>query len=115
METFNEYQNHIASNFRKYPDAGKLTQTSLSYLLLKLNGEAGECAEKYGKLLRDENGVVGEYFRQALKLELGDVQWYISELASVLGFTLQDIANSNVEKLTSRRERGVLGGSGDNR
>ena len=47
--------------------------------------------------------------------ELGDVLWYLSTLASDLDVSLEDIAQTNVEKLTSRKERNKLQGSGDNR
>ena len=53
--------------------------------------------------------------KDALLKELGDPLWYITSLADDLGFTLQDVVNANVEKLTSRKERGVLKGSGDDR
>lgn len=47
--------------------------------------------------------------------EIGDVLWYAANLASELGYDLNSIANSNVDKLNDRKARGVLGGSGDNR
>ncbi len=115
MNKFNDYQDYIANKFRKYPDAGQLTERSLSYLILKLNGEAGEVAEKYGKLLRDNGGNVTPEFKAAMSLELGDVQWYISEISAILGFQLSEIADLNIAKLDSRDARGVMGGSGDNR
>ena len=62
------------------------------------------------KMVRD-----GKLDTEGLKKELGDVLWYISALASDLGVTLEDVAADNVAKLRSRAERGVLGGSGDNR
>jgi NTP pyrophosphatase (non-canonical NTP hydrolase) len=48
-------------------------------------------------------------------IELGDVLWYISQLATELGFTLEEIASMNIEKLYGRMDRAKLGGSGDNR
>jgi NTP pyrophosphatase (non-canonical NTP hydrolase) len=47
--------------------------------------------------------------------ELGDVLWYVAQLASELGLELEDIARENLEKLSSRQRRGVLSGSGDER
>jgi NTP pyrophosphatase (non-canonical NTP hydrolase) len=47
--------------------------------------------------------------------ELGDVLWYVSQLASELGLELEQIAQGNLEKLLSRQRRGVLSGSGDER
>ena len=52
---------------------------------------------------------------EGLKKELGDVLWYLAALASDLGVTLEEVAAGNVAKLRSRAERGVIGGSGDNR
>ena len=53
--------------------------------------------------------------RLAIKGEIGDVLWYASQLASELGLLLEDIAEYNLEKLFSRKNRGVLKGDGDNR
>lgn len=47
--------------------------------------------------------------------ELGDTLWYAAALADEIGVELSDVAEANIEKLRSRRERNVLGGSGDNR
>lgn len=51
----------------------------------------------------------------ALTKELGDVMWYLAQLASELGLELDDVAAVNLQKLRSRQERGVLAGSGDDR
>jgi NTP pyrophosphatase (non-canonical NTP hydrolase) len=87
------------------------------YLALKLAGEAGEAAEKCGKLVRDKNGLldIAKEDKRALALELGDVLWYLSVLAAELGFSLKEIACMNLQKLQDRKERGTLYGSGDNR
>jgi NTP pyrophosphatase (non-canonical NTP hydrolase) len=47
--------------------------------------------------------------------ELGDVLWYVAQLASELELELDDVASENLQKLFSRQRRGVLSGSGDNR
>lgn len=83
------------------------------YTALGLNGEAGEVAEKLKKHYRDELDT--DFTAELLKKELGDVLWYLSETARHWGFKLSDVAQTNIEKLASRRERGVVGGSGDNR
>ena len=59
-------------------------------------------------------GIVKER-RQALKDELGDVIWYLSQVATELNLNLDDIASDNLVKLFSRKERGVLHGNGDAR
>ena len=53
--------------------------------------------------------------KKELLKELGDVLWYISQLSAELGLSLEEIASLNLEKLNSRKERGALRGSGDNR
>ncbi|MCW3068345.1 MAG: hypothetical protein JWL67_970 [Solirubrobacterales bacterium] len=47
--------------------------------------------------------------------ELGDVLWYVAQIASELGLDLDQVAEANLEKLLSRQRRGVLSGSGDER
>lgn len=73
-------------------------------------GEAGEFAEKVKKNARDGKWDAGEAAK-----ELGDVLWYLSQIASDIGYTLEEIAQINLAKLASRRARGVISGSGDNR
>ena len=94
-----------------YPDVGH----NPIYPTLGLAGEAGEVAEKVKKVLRDCNGVFDNSAKEAIKLELGDVLWYVSQLSSELGFDLADVAHSNLEKLLSRSKRGNISGDGDNR
>ena len=104
-----EYDDFI-DQFVKYPKAGQQHIEALTYCALGLTGEAGEYSEKVKKFLRD-----GTFDKEAAALELGDVLWYVTRSANELGFSLEYIANKNIEKLMSRKERGVLGGSGDNR
>jgi NTP pyrophosphatase (non-canonical NTP hydrolase) len=94
-----------------YPDAGD----NLTYPALGLCGEAGECAEKVKKALRDDGGVLSDERRAALAAELGDVLWYVAQLATEARLDLDEIAEENLAKLLSRRDRGVLQGSGDAR
>ena len=85
------------------------------YPALGLAGEAGEIANKLKKVIRDGDGKITEETRQSLKGELGDVLWYISQLARELSLELEEVAQANVQKLAGRQERGKLTGSGDNR
>jgi NTP pyrophosphatase (non-canonical NTP hydrolase) len=94
-----------------YPDAGD----NLAYPALGLCGEAGEAAEKVKKAMRDDGGELSDERREALAAELGDVLWYVAQLATEAGLDLGEIAGDNLAKLLSRQERGVLQGSGDTR
>lgn len=94
-----------------YPDAG----ANLTYPALGLCGEAGECAEKVKKAIRDDGGVLTPERRDALAAEIGDVLWYVAQLATEAGLDLDEIAGANLEKLLSRQRRNVLSGSGDQR
>ncbi len=95
--------------------AGKEKNNELFHLVLGLVGEAGEIAEKFKKLVRDNDSNEDLIDREDIAKELGDVLWYVATLAHYLEIPLEDIANKNIEKLTSRLERGKLSGSGDNR
>lgn len=68
---------------------------------------------KIKKIMRDYDGVVTDEFRADIKKELSDVLWYIAALASELD--LDEVAEANIKKLYSRKERGTLHGSGDDR
>lgn len=85
---------------------------ALEYTALGLASEAGEVAGKIKKLIRDGDTYEG---REAAIGELGDVLWYLARVSEELGVNLSEIALSNQAKLNSRKSRGVIGGSGDNR
>jgi NTP pyrophosphatase (non-canonical NTP hydrolase) len=87
----------------------------LAYPALGLAGEAGEVAEHAKKAIRDDGGSISEERRAAMSKELGDVLWYVAQLASELELELEDVARENLEKLSSRQRRGMLSGSGDDR
>ncbi len=88
---------------------------ALAYPALGLAGEAGEFADHAKKVIRDDDGVVSAERREAMSKELGDVLWYVAQLATELDLELEQIAQENIEKLESRMRRGVLAGSGDDR
>ncbi len=87
----------------------------VNYPAMKLAGEAGEVAEKVAKIHRDKGGFTTPEDLLGLKKELGDVLWYVAEIAHQLDIDLDDVARTNIEKLASRLARGKIGGSGDNR
>ncbi|MFZ2225994.1 MAG: nucleoside triphosphate pyrophosphohydrolase family protein [Candidatus Moraniibacteriota bacterium] len=95
----------------KYPNADE----NYIYPTLGLAGEAGEVAEKIKKILRDKEGKVDDVDREEIKKELGDVLWYLTQLATELKIPLEDVATGNLAKLYDRMERGKLSGDGDNR
>lgn len=109
MKSFYEYEN-IINQFAIYPESGKGTPLALAYCALGLTGEAGEYSEKVKKLIRD-----GKLDKPLSAKELGDVLWYLTRSANELGYSLQDIAEINIVKLSDRQTRGVLSGSGDER
>jgi NTP pyrophosphatase (non-canonical NTP hydrolase) len=103
-----EYQ-ALSRRTAAYPRAGE----DMTYPALGLCGEAGEVAEKVKKAIRDDGGVLSDERRAALAAELGDVLWYVAQLATEADLDLDEIAEENLAKLLSRQERGVLQGSGD--
>lgn len=107
---FNEYQKETRKH-AIYPGVG----SNFSFPMIGLAGETGEVAEKIKKIIRDKNGVVDDVSRSEVEKELGDVLWYLSQIASEFGLSLDDVASSNIEKIQSRRERNVTHGDGDNR
>ncbi len=105
-----EYQSRARAT-AVYPQAGD----NLLYPTLGLCGEAGEVAEKIKKMVRDDDGVLTDERRAALAKELGDVLWYLAQIATEADLDLAVIAAANIEKLSSRQRRNVLQGSGDDR
>lgn len=102
--TFDEYQ-------QKAWECAMPTAKTTQYLLPGLAGEVGELCSLFAKCQRDGNTLD----HIAVSKELGDVLWFVSALAFYHGISLADLAEANIEKLESRKKRGVIGGSGDNR
>ncbi len=107
---FNEYQQKSRQT-AVYPIIGQ----GFVYPALGLAGESGEVVEKIKKIFRDQQGMVGDEQRQAVAKELGDVLWYLAQLATELDLELNQVAQDNLTKLLSRQQRGQLHGSGDER
>jgi len=107
---FNDYQK-TSRTTAQYPAIGH----PVIYPALGLVNEAGEVAGKIKKIFRDKSGVIGEAEREALKAELGDVLWYLAQVATELDLPLDEIAEANLAKLLDRQARGKIKGDGDNR
>lgn len=102
---------------------------NFTYMAFGLMSEVGEVADKVAKWRRkgiariDHNYLVFntseiaevDERKKELMAELGDCLWMIAGLAEVLGFSLEEVAEMNLDKLASRQQRGVIDGSGDNR
>ena len=97
------------------------SSNNFSYMFLNLVGEVGEFASKVAKSIRKEENIIeyndlGVIENEAeLQKEAGDILWQLSGLCSVMGWALEDIAQQNLDKLASRKQRNVIDGNGDNR
>jgi NTP pyrophosphatase (non-canonical NTP hydrolase) len=83
----------------------------INYYFLGLVEEAGEVAGLRKRFLRDEGNIDSE----KLAKELGDVLWYVAMIGKQYHLNMDEIAVSNIKKLTDRKERGVITGTGDER
>lgn len=104
---------------------------NVAYMLLNLVGEMGEFASKVAKSIRKGEVAIGhgvdndlvplmpfdEWMQRSeeLKKEAGDILWQLSGLIFTMGWTLEEVAMGNLDKLASRKQRGVIDGDGDNR
>ena len=111
MQTkYGSYQEKSRKTYSDIP-----TNDYIVYPTLGLVNEAGEFAGKIKKIFRDKGGNFSQEDKEALKGELGDVLWYLTQICTNLGFTLEEVAEGNLDKLFSRLERGKIQGDGDNR
>lgn len=104
----NDYQ-QAAMKTAAYPAKYRVT-----YPLLALNEEVGEMTGIFAKATRKNRDLTDEEMARAKK-ELGDVLWNVAALADGLGMTLEDVAQTNLDKLADRAARGVIVGEGDDR
>lgn len=104
------------------------TCDNFAYMMLNLVGEVGELASKVAKMVRRDEAYIhdnhfqfypccpdAEEYLEGMKGELGDILWQLSGLCHTFDFSLEEVARYNLEKLASRRRRGVIDGNGDNR
>lgn len=129
------FQITMAMELNEYQDRAMTTCMpscdNFSYMMLNLVGEVGEFASKVAKDIRKEQAMItawkmndlgyverddlAEEHKTELRKEAGDILWQLSGLCKVMGWTLEDVAKENLDKLASRKERGVIDGNGDNR
>ena len=109
---FDEYEK-LASRTGVFE--GKVAENPLMYLGLGVTSEAGEVADKIKKIMRNDQGVISTERKEALKFELGDVLWYLSQISRQIGIPFSEVATANIEKLADRAKRNVISSDGDNR
>ncbi|MFW6173271.1 MAG: nucleoside triphosphate pyrophosphohydrolase family protein [Elusimicrobiota bacterium] len=121
---FRDYQikaSKTAIYLNKFKEMGyeEIPATVMKYLGISYCanglGEVGEIQGKVKKILRDQGGEIKDSNVEDLKKELGDVLWYVAAMCTELGISMDDVAQGNIDKLFSRKERGQLKGSGDDR
>ena len=100
-----------------------------SYMYDNLTSEVGEFGGKVSKMQRlglikytEDGDIIPQMFvtewtfhNGELMKEAGDILWQLSGLCEVMGWKLEDVAQQNLQKLASRKERGKIAGEGDNR
>ena len=107
--TFDKYQKESRKT-AVYPNTGK----NFIYPALGLAGETGEVIEKIKRVIRDKK-VIDEEMKKKIANEIGDVLWYLAQLCTELKLSLGKVAEENLKKLFSRKQRNVLHGEGDER
>lgn len=107
---------------------------NFSYMLLNLVGEVGEFSSKIAKSIRKGQAFIGGVANdgmeirnelvlnefptcieqeEELKKEAGDVLWQLSGLCTIMGWSLEDVAQMNLDKLAARKAVGTIDGNGD--
>lgn len=103
--TLNEYQSKAADY--RVPTAPPEER------VMGLLEEAGEVAGIFKRLLRGDYGP--DIAATKLFKELGDVLWYVGQIAGDNDWTLEEVAKGNIEKLESRKFRNTIVGTGSER
>lgn len=109
-----EYGTRAITTLTSGHDYGEITPALMTQVL-GLVGESGEVAEKFKKIIRDKSGIISSDDRIELIKELGDILWYVNSVALSIDSDIEEVATKNLEKVLSRKKRGVSHGSGDNR
>ena len=108
----------MSVNWKAYQDFTNTTaifpeEKALEYLGLGLASEGGEVAGVIKKAIRDNTYSLE--VRDKIKAELGDLCWYIAQICQHLNLDFEEVLETNVKKLSSRKERNQLTGDGDDR
>ena len=103
------------NNYQKSARETAIYKDGIFYPVLGLCGESGEVADKIKKIYRDNNGIISEDNKEQLVKEMGDVLWYLANMATDLNMTLEDVARKNLEKIQIRQQKNLIHGEGDNR
>ena len=109
---------HLLEEYEEFMRTSKhypVDKLPITYPALGLNGEAGEVAEKVKKCWRDNKGVFTDEINKAILKELADVLWYIWACADDMGYTLDDVLLTSMQKVKERNETNTVHGSGDDR
>jgi NTP pyrophosphatase (non-canonical NTP hydrolase) len=112
---FSDYQAQAITTDTFEGGVKSITSPAFISKLLGLAGEAGEVAEKFKKIYRDNHSELTEEMKLEIAKELGDVLWYIQAISHYLDIPLESIAQGNLDKVLDRKKRGKTHGSGDNR
>lgn len=132
MKNYKEQEMTLNNYQKKAMETCMPSCDNISYMLLNLVGEVGEFSGKLAKQIRKGNITIGGRYspnslqcrcpddsmielNTELMYEAGDILWQLSGLCEVMGWKLDDIAKMNIEKLQSRKCRGVIDGNGDYR
>lgn len=125
--TLNDYQKQAMTTCME-------SSNNFAYMFLNLVGEVGEFASKIAKGIRKNKCQIGNIVgdpniliacthhgsmapeeKDDVRKEIGDIMWQVAGVCTVMGWTLEEVCQENLDKLASRKERGVISGDGDNR
>ena len=107
----NEYQEKA----KKTDLHTKVEANELDYYLLGLTSEVGEVAGRMKRVYRDQKGKISLVEKERIKKELGDVLWYLSAICDRFDFSLEEVAELNLKKLSNRMENDTLRGEDPDR
>lgn len=103
------------TTFKQYQDKAHTFATygNMNYPYFALVEEVGEFCGKIAKNMRGDRSA--EETQALMQKEVGDILWNLSEICTLNGWSLSEIADKNIKKLTDRQEKGTIKGDGDAR